>query len=596
MSTFQIAPGVKISTLVDVLRWRAEYQPHRDAYAFTRPGDNGATRISYAELDCKARAIAVLLQEKGSTGKPVLILHPPGLEYVMAFFGCLYAGAIAIPGYPPHSARSIPRIQAIAMDAQAEIVLTTAKVLADLRRYFSLVPHLKNLNWIATDMLEDDEADQWQEFKTDPSSLAFLQYTSGSTGTPRGVMVTHRNLIANITEVNRLSTQGLDSHIVTWLPPFHDMGLICGLLHSVYVGCPTTMILPVTFLQRPFFWLETMSSLQATMSHAPNFAFELCCNKVTPEQIATLDLSHWEVAVCGGEPVRKETIDRFTQTFGPAGFHYETFFPGYGMAETTLVLAGSMKFCPPVLRSFHQEELKQGRAIEVDPLEENAKPIVGYKEFAPDQRVIVVDPETHTICSPDHIGEIWTSGPIVTQGYWNRREETEQVFKAYLADTHEGPFLRTGDLGFMLDDILFVTGRHKDLIIIHGSNYYPQDIELTVERSHYAIRSDCCVACSIEENGTEQLVVLVEIAARYQPRLPSDEQEASISRKPLDPQEVITAIRTAVSEEYGLQIAHLVLLKFGSILKTSSGKLQRRACRAEFLAGRLELWNAQSEQ
>lgn len=595
MSTYQIAPRTETSTLVDLLRWRAEHQPHRDAFMFTRPGDSGAIHMSYAELDCQARAIAALLQDRGSTGKPVLILHSPGLEYIAAFFGCLYAGAIAIPAYPPHSARSIPRIQAIAEDSQAEVVLTTAKTLADLRRYFSLVPHLKSLNWIATDMLGDEEADQWQEFKTNPSSLAFLQYTSGSTGSPRGVMVTHSNLVCNVTELARISRQNPDSRVVTWVPPFHDLGLICGLLLPFFVGCPATIILPTSFLQRPFFWLETVSSLQATMSHAPNFAFELCCNKITPEQIAKLDLSHWDVAACGGEPIRKETIDRFAQTFKAAGFRYDAFFPGYGMAETTLVLAANFQARPPVTRSFHSEELKRGHAVELDPSAEQAKFLVGYEEFAHNQPVIVVDPKTQTICPPDRIGEIWTSGPSVTKGYWNKPEETAQKFEAYLADTHEGPFLHTGDLGFMHDDILFVTGRLKDLIIIHGSNYYPQDIELTVERSHSAIRPGCSVACSVEEDGTEQLVILAEIEARYQPINNSDNQEISISHRPLDPQEVITAIRTALSEEYGLQIAHLKLLKLGSILKTSSGKLQRQACRAEFLAGRLEAWDAQSE-
>jgi acyl-CoA synthetase (AMP-forming)/AMP-acid ligase II len=595
MSTYQRTPGLETTTLVDMLRWRAEHQSHREAFHFARPGNDGTIHMSHAEMDHKARAIAALLQDQRSAGKPVLILLQPGLEYITAFFGCLYAGAIAIPGYPPHSARSVPRIQAIVEDSQAEVVLTSAKILADLRRYFSLVPHLKNLHWIATDILEDDDADRWHESKTDPAALAFLQYTSGSTGAPRGVMVTHSNLMYNLVELGRLSQQTPDSHIVTWVPPFHDLGLICGVLLPFYVGCPTTLISPMTFLQRPFFWLETISSVHGTMSQSPNFGYELCCNKVTPEQIATLDLSHWESVVCGGEPVRKETMDRFTRTFGPAGFRYNAFLPGYGMAETTLVLASNTTSAPAVTRTFHQEHLKRGHAIEVSSSDPAAKYIIGYEEVAPGQKVIVVDLQTQTPCPPGLVGEIWTRGPSVTQGYWQKPIETAQVFNAYLSDTQEGPFLRTGDLGFILDDLLFVTGRHKDVIIIHGNNYYPQDIEAIVDHCHPAIRPTCAVACSVEENGTEQLVVMVEIEARYLPRDPSNMQETSISRKPLDPQEVIRAIRSAVSEEYDLHITHVVLLKAGGILKTSSGKVQRRACRAEFIAGRLELWYAQNQ-
>lgn len=613
MSTYQIARRVETSTLSDLLRWRSQHQPQRQAYGFVRQAEHGNESITYAELDHNARIIGTILQDKGASGKPVLLLHPPGIEYVTAFYGCLYAGAMAVPAYPPHSARTLPRIQAIAKDSQAGIALTTAETLADLKRHLTSLPQLQALDWIATDVLDESLADEWQEHKTDPSAIAFLQYTSGSTGTPRGVMVTHNNLRHNLDMIGHVSQQTPESHIVSWLPPYHDLGLICGILFPLYIGFPSTLMSPVTFLQRPFRWLEIISSLKATMSQAPNFAYELCCVKVTPEQRETLDLSNWDLAACGGEPVRKETIERFVATFGPHGFRRETFFPGYGMAETTLIFATDNKFAAPIARSFNLEALKEGRILEAPADSENSKSIVGYPQFSPDQRYLIVDPETRKTCLPDQVGELWVEGPSITMGYWHRPEETSQTFQAYTTDTNEGPFLRTGDLAFAHNGVLFITGRHKDLIIINGSNYYPQDIELTTERSHRAIRQGCCVAFSIEAEtnraeanrtgaspaptGSEQLVVLVEIDPRYQPASTFHQAgEKSTSHRPLEPQEVTKAIRAAVQEEYGLQIQHIQLLKAGSILKTSSGKLQRRACRAEFLAKRLGAWDESNEQ
>lgn len=589
MSTYQIAQRADTLNLVEVLRQRAQHQPEQLAYTFLHRAGVAESCITYEGLDRQARTIGSILQRKGAAGKPVLLLHPPGIEYVASFFGCLYAGAIAVPAYPPHSARMLPRIQAIMTDTQAEIVLTAAETLTSIQRNPALKPALEQLNWIATDTLDQRLSDLWQEPVIQADDLAFLQYTSGSTGTPKGVMVAHSNLIHNLAMISRHCGQTSESYGVSWLPPYHDLGLICGILYPCYEGFPMTMMAPVTFLQRPFLWLQAMSEHKATMSMAPSFAYELCCRKITPEQRATLDLSHWEVAANGGEPVRYDTLLRFISTFGPCGFRANASFPGYGMAETTLIFMTTYKLKPFVYFSFSESELQRRRAVEVSPQEAGARTLVGYPHISPDQQAIIVDPETRVQCAPGEIGEIWVAGPSVTKGYWRRTEETRAIFHAYTADTNQGPFLRTGDLGFMKDDALFVTGRAKDLMIIRGRNHYPQDVELTVELSHPAIRPGCGVAFSVDADTNEELVVLTEIDPRYRPT--TDEANADVQRKLFDPQEVVKAIRAAVAEEHDLQIHRVVLLKAGSILKTSSGKLQRRANRAEFLAGRLDSWH-----
>lgn len=592
MSISQIDQQQGALPLFDTLRWRAEHQPNRHAFTFQHMGNGDDVRITYAELDQQARAIAALLQERGATNEPVLLLHPPSIAYIAAFFGCIYAGAIAVPAYPPHSERSWPRIQAIVQDTRARIVLTTSDTLPNLRNGF-LQAQSQHLDWIATDTVDRSMADAWQPLQIAPERLAFLQYTSGSTGSPKGVMVTHGNIIHNLVMMARHSLQDEHSHIVSWLPPYHDLGLIGGILYPIHRGFPSTLSVPVSFLQRPFRWLKTISDVRATMSLAPNFAFDLCCRKVTEEQRAQLDLSSWEVAANGGEPVRKETLERFSAMFKPCGYRHETHFPGYGMAEATLILATSRKFAGPVIKTFRHEALEAHHAVETAEDTPNARSIIGYAQLPPDQRLVIVDPETLRTCPPDQVGEIWASGPSIAQGYWQKPEETEYTFHAYTSDTHEGPFLRTGDLGFLHDGALFVAGRAKDVLIVRGQNHYPQDIEQTVEQSHSAIRPGCSVAFSVDVDGAEQLVVLAEIDPRYQPCHDLQEKQAieQTVRKPLNTQEVIKTIRAAIVEEHDLSAYQVMLVKAGTILKTSSGKLQRRACRQEFLEGKLGAWD-----
>src|SRR5579885_1458468 len=506
---------VEATTLVELLRWRSLHHPERHAYTFLRQGETVDSRLTYGDLDREARTIASLLQQKGATAKPILLLHAPGTAYVSSFFGCLYAGAIAVPAYPPASARMMPRIQAIVEDTQAAIVLTTSNLLSDLQRYFTHVPDLQHLEWIATDTIPASLAQEWEEPLLTADSLAFLQYTSGSTSTPKGVMVTHSNLLHNLEWLVQYCEQRFEnaSHMVTWLPPYHDMGLIGGILFPMYGGYPSTMMSPFAFLQRPYRWLQAVSRTRATISISPNFGYDLCIRKLTAEQKATLDLSNWEVAALGSEPIRSETLDQFAETLTP--------------------------------------------------------------------------------CADDEVGEIWTSGPSRAAGYWQKAEETGRTFNAYIATTGEGPFLRTGDLGFLHDGALFVTGRLKDLIVIRGRNYYPQDIELTVENCHPAIRKSCCAVFSIDVDGREELIVLAEIEARYSPAREATEAPLAnaLNRKLLNGQELIKTIRREIAGEHDLQVYKVALLKTGAILKTSSGKVQRRACRAAFLNGELSMWD-----
>jgi acyl-CoA synthetase (AMP-forming)/AMP-acid ligase II len=366
---------------------------------------------------------------------------------------------------------------------------------------------------------------------------------------------------------------------VSWLPLYHDLGLIGGILQSIYAGFPIIFMSPVAFLQRPLRWLQAISRTRATVSGGPPFAYDLCVRKITPEQRATLDLSSWSQAVIGAEPVRYESLERFAAAFAPCGFRREAFHPCYGLAEATLLAAGGLKAAPPVVFTVQSAALEHDRVVAAPRAEKGAQTLVGYGQDLEGQEIVIAHPETQTRCSPDEVGEIWIAGPSVAQGYWNQPEDTERIFGAYLADTREGPFLRTGDLGFLKDGELFVTGRLKDLIIVDGRNNYPQDVELTVEQSHPSLRPGCCAAFSVDIAGYEQLVILVEVERHYQPmrqHLP-------------DTSEIVQAIRRAVAESHELRVYAVSLLKPGSIPKTSSGKIQRHACRVQFLTGNLHV-------
>lgn len=576
---------IEISTIVDILAQRASSQPDQTAYIFLVDGETQEVSLTYAELDRRARAIAGKLQSLSTGGECALLLYPPGLDYITAFFGCLYAGIVAVPAYPPHSNRSLYRIQAIVDNSQARIVLTTEQMKAKSERWFTYVPDLAALQWVATDSIPDDHAELCQRVQRSGNDLAFLQYTSGSTRTPKGVMVSQHNLLHNLAMLHACLQQTSQSVSVSWLPMFHDMGLIAGILQPLFVGCRGVLIAPTAFLQRPLRWLKAISRYGGTVSYAPDFAYELCVRRSTSEELADLDLSSWQVTINGAEPVRSETIDRFTNAFEQCGFRREVFSPGYGLAEGTLMVTCGARGAMPVLQSFDKTAWKHNHLVNLPVSSPAAHTLVGCGRVGVEQKIVIAHPEDMTLCQPDEIGEIWVAGGSVAQGYWRAPAETEQVFEAYMADTGDGPFLRTGDLGFIRDGELFVAGRLKDLIISRGQNYYPQDIELTVERSHPALRPSCGAAFSIEvaddeygagflSGGTpeERLVVVQEVQRHFD-----------------DLDDIFAAIRQTVVEAHEIDTYAIVLIKQGSIAKTSSGKIQRRACREQFLADELDV-------
>jgi len=561
------------STLVELLRHRARCQPDDIAYTILLDGEQQQLDLTYRELDRQARAIAAWLETHGLSGQKALLLYPAGAEFIAAFFGCLYAGVVAVPVYPPRRNRSLIRIQAISDDADAKVALTTDAVLKRVEPIIGETPHLKALCWLATSDVPLELAEQWIPPQVDGDTLAFLQYTSGSTGTPKGVMLTHANLVHNSALIAYAFEHTRSGSGVFWLPSYHDMGLIGGILQPMYVGRPNVLMSPMSFLQKPYRWLSAISRFRGTTSGGPNFAYDLCVERIPPEQRRTLDLSCWKVAFNGAEPVRAETIDRFCEAFGPCGFRREAFYPCYGLAEATLIVSGGMAEQPPVIRAFDSRALSEGRVVDLDPAAENAHRVVGCGQNLPDQQIVIADPETCCVCPPDRIGEIWVRGPSIALGYLNQPEATERTFRAYLRDTGEGPFLRTGDLGFMRDGELFVTGRIKDLLIVRGVNYYPQDIEETVQRSHQRLRRDCGAAFAIDVDGKQELVIVQELERH----------------RFADFQEIFAAIRCAVAREHDLHPFAIALLKAGSIPKTSSNKIQRHACRQGYLDGSLEI-------
>lgn len=565
-----------VSSLVELLRFRASHQPDKRAYTFLSDTVTEEEHLTYRQLDERAQAIGARLQDLGLMGERVLLLYPPGLDYISAFFGCLFAGAVAVPAYPPDPARlqrTLPRFQALTDDSQVKAILTTAPIFAMTEFVFDAAPDLRALHWLVTDNIVGGSAEQWQDPGVGIESLAFLQYTSGSTAVPKGVMLSHGNLLHNSTLIQRCFEHTEESCGVIWLPPYHDMGLIGGIIQPLYVGFPVILMSPLDFLKNPLGWLQAITRYQATTSGGPNFAYDLCVRKITTEQRARLDLSSWQVAFNGAEPINPQTIVDFTGAFAVCGFKPEAFYPCYGLAEATLIVSGGLKVERPILKTFAKEALEHNQVQEATT-DVTPHHFVSCGRSMTGQTIIIVDPETGRLRPTGQVGEIWVSGASISQGYWNRPDATNDTFYAYLAETGEGPFLRTGDLGFLQEGELFITGRLKDLIIIRGRNYYPHDIEQAVEQCHELLRPGCSAAFSLDVAGQEQLIIISEIRHRFQDS---------------DLNGIIETVRRIVAELFQLQAHIVVLIKAGTLPKTSSGKVQRFACRSEYLAGDLDV-------
>ena len=570
---------VNNSTIVGVLQHNLAIHPQQTAYTFLADGEQESGSCTYQTLDLQARAIAVELLTKVKPGDRALLVYPytAGLEFIAAFMGCLYAGVVAVTDYPRQHIKSLSQYQDRIVDCQAAIALTTQefaeRVKGQLIAHPAMALKLKALPWIASDTVKLDLAQQWQMPEIDGNTLAFLQYTSGSTGQPKGVMVTHQNVLHNSEVIYRAFGHHPQSKILMWLPMFHDMGLIGGVMQPLYAGLPAVLMSPIALAQKPFLWLQALSKYKITTSGGPNFAYDLLCQKITDEQRASIDLSHWEIAFTGAEPVRAETLEQFVKLYEPCGFNRDAFYPCYGMAEATLFITGINPGQYPTITQLDKNALTEDRVVAVTPEAPNSKAVVSCGHTWLGDEVIIVNPETKTQCEADGIGEIWVAGAGIGIGYYQREELTESTFKATLADGSSKTYLRTGDLGFIKDGELYITGRLKDMMILWGRNHYPQHIEETVENCHPALRPNHGAAFSVEVSGEEQLVIAHEINRT--------------DLRQLNAEEVIGAIRLSVGEQNMANVFAVALLKTGSIPKTSSGKIQRRACQSMFLDGSL---------
>ncbi|MDB4995741.1 MAG: peptide synthetase, partial [Myxococcaceae bacterium] len=599
-----------VHNLVELLELRSADDRARRVFTYLRDGERDEETLDYGELGRRARAIGVLLQQHAKPGGRVVLLYPPGLDYIAAFFGCLYGGFVAVPAYPPDPSRlnrTLPRLQAIAEDAQADVVLTTTAILGITDVLGAMAPDLAAKKWLATDMLEPGIEAGWRAPGVEPNALAFLQYTSGSTGTPKGVMLTHANLLANERMIQEVFALGRDSVGVGWLPLYHDMGLIGNVLQTIYTGFHCVLMSPLDFLQRPVRWLEAVSRHGGTASGGPNFAYDLCVRRITDEDRARLDLKTWQLAFSGAEPVRDKTLERFAEKFGVCGFTPRAFLPCFGLAEAALLVSGKRMGTEVRVAHLDVAALEEGRVADA-PTADAGRAFVSCGPAVAGSRVLIVDPVAHLACSANKVGEVWVAGPHVAVGYWDDVEKSEATFHAQLADSEDRSldgvrFLRTGDLGFERDGEIFICGRLKDLIIIRGRNYYPQDIERVTEESFPTLRRGCTAAFSIQVEGEERLVIAVEVdrRTRTEDRRGEERREGSDrraaptpdgndpeARDAFRPEKVFEAIRGLVAEHFHVAVHSIALLKPGSIPKTSSGKIQRHACRDGYLEGTLD--------
>jgi acyl-CoA synthetase (AMP-forming)/AMP-acid ligase II len=556
------------TTLLDLLTYRATAQPHDQAYIFLKDGETQTLSLTYQALDQQARAVAQWLQAHTQLGDRVLLIYPydAGLDFIAAFFGCLYAQRIAVSGHPPRNQSGWAEVTGRLEDAAASALLSTQPLLKQFQSRWADQPAPPI--GCATERLPPTD---WTPIPLSPDQLAFLQYTSGSTGQPKGVEITHASLIQNQKLLQLAFGHTHESVGVGWLPLFHDMGLIGNVLQALYVGAPCVLMSPMAFVQKPIRWLEAISRYRATTSGAPNFAYDLLARKVTEAQIAQLDLSSWQVAFTGAEPVRVETLDRFSARFAACGFRRSAFYPCYGMAEATLFVSGGQKQTPPTVIQVDQVGLDQNRVLLSDG---NGPSLVSCGQGWLDTEIAIVDPQSQTPCLPDQIGEIWVAGSGLGRGYWQQPQATAERFAARLPG-REPDFLRTGDLGFLHKGELFITGRLHDVLVFWGFNHYPQQLEQTVEACHPGFRANSSSAFAVKVNGEERLVIVQEVERQY--------------RDLLTLKEIIEVIRWRLFEEHFVDLYCFALLKPGSLPKTSSGKVQRSAARQQFLDQQLAI-------
>jgi acyl-CoA synthetase (AMP-forming)/AMP-acid ligase II len=574
-----LEPPAGAGNLVEIAQLRASATPDELAYCFLIDGEIEGPRLTYAQLDVNARDLATRLRDIAEPGDRALLLYEPGIDFIPAFLGCLYAQIVPVPAYPPRLdrlAQSWAALTRLANDCTPRVGLTTADLAASLAQGMANQGAATIIHWLATDQLDGERAAQWRQPDIESEDVAFLQYTSGSTMAPRGVMVTHRNLLHNERMLGLATEHHGPGLGFCWLPLHHDLGLLGGVLQGLYHGAPVVLMSPLAMVQRPIRWLKAVSHYRADTSGGPNFAYEMCVERITEDQKQGLDLSNWSVAGVGAEPINPKTLERFAAAFEAYGFRPEAFYPSYGLAEATLFVAGRPKSARPLVRNFDSAALQKGIA-EVASLETADSPsLVSCGQAWMEQELAIVNPESCARMGPSAIGEIWVHGPSVARGYWNRPDDSRRVFQATLAGEGGKTFLRTGDLGFILDGELFVTGRIKEVLIVRGRNYYPQDIEASAQACSPALRAGGGAVFEVDQGEGARLVLVQEL-------------DRKLGRS-ADLAKLVGDVRQTVAESFALQLHEVVFLEPGTLPRTTSGKIQRYACRQSYANGTLRAW------
>lgn len=569
-----------IGNLIELLDVRAHDDGDEVAFTFLPDRSDVSHSLTYRDLQSRALGLAAELQDAGAHGERAIVVGYSSIDFIVAFYASILSGAIAVPVPPPRPRRPLDSFGAIAESASARFILAPSGSMEEFRTRAGDIPALRDLRWIASDCDRATAAAQWRDPGRVPGDIAYLQYTSGSTRTPRGVMISHENALANLGMIDRAFRYVDDAPALGWLPLYHDMGLVGIVLAPVFIGTHSVFMSPFSFLQRPVRWLRGISDYRAAVSGGPNFAYELAARSIRPDQLDDIDLSCWELAFCGAEPVRPDTLAEFARTFAPIGFRKAAFYPCYGLAEGTLFVTGGDQRCAATARRFDRDVLARGIARPAAPRDDNPAVLVNCGRPWNGLEVVIVDPETSRSVPDGTVGEIWIAGKSIAAGYWNRADDTQRTFGARIVDDDDREFLRTGDLGFWLDGGLYVTGRIKDLIIVDGRNHYPQDIERTAEQAHPAVCVAGAAAFAVDDGDSERLTIVVEADLRAGV---GDRKSASDALA----DEIVDAIRQRVAETHDVSPAAVALVGRGKLPKTTSGKVRRQSCRAAFLSGDL---------
>ena len=560
-------------TVVELLRQQAARCGEKAAFSFSHYGDGrDGQELTYRELDRRARGIGAQLLQQGAAGGRVLVLCRPGLEAIAGIFGCLYAGAIAVPV----SERVVPQLASVIADVGARFAVASPEMPDSIRSAVDTLTGRgggKPVVWCGTD---DGDAQAWVAPGVDADSIALILYSAGSTRFPRGVVLTHENVMANVAATGHVWVGDRRQVAVSWLPTHHAQGLIGAVLATIYAGATTVLMAPSAFVQRPMRWLEAISRWRATLTMAPDFAYRLCARRSSVIERAGLDLSSLSRAVIAGvEPVRAVTMQSFADAFAPAGFCREVFAPVYGLAEATWLVSGGSDSQAPGVCHLDRAGLQSGWALDTDPKDRGAVSVVGCGRAR--QPVLIVDPDTRCECGPDEVGEIWVGGAGVAQSYWNAPTQSDQIFEAFLADGGGGPFLRTGDRGFLRGGELFITGRCSDLVVVGGVHYYPNDLEFTVQDRHVALLTG---RGAVFADDSEHLVVVQEVSSRI--------GEAELGK-------LMQMIQSTLIEHHGIQADSILLVGEMRLPTTPVGEIQREVCRWQYLDGDLDTvaqWHA----